>query len=61
VTLEKHIDGRPVRAYGQGSSQAAAEAQALAGLNGFRKHRYGADTALNKKPATGAAFTADSD
>jgi hypothetical protein len=46
VTLEKFVRGAagysgvPIRAYGQGSTQAAAEAQALAALNAQRSHRY---------------------
>jgi hypothetical protein len=46
VTLEKHLvgdngqSGGPTRAYGQGSSQANAETQALAALNAQRGHRY---------------------
>jgi hypothetical protein len=46
VTLEKVVRGAagysgvPIRAYGQGSTQASAEAQALAGLNAQRSHRY---------------------
>lgn len=46
MTLEKPIlgfagsGGGMLRAYGAGSTQAAAEAQALAGLNGQRKLRY---------------------
>jgi hypothetical protein len=50
VTLEKHLTGdvgqtgAPWRAYGQGATQAAAETQALAGLNKQRFHRYGGST-----------------
>jgi hypothetical protein len=47
VTLEKHLvgepggsSGAPWRAYGQGSTQAAAETQALAALNAQRAHLY---------------------
>jgi hypothetical protein len=45
--LEKQLVGEPgcsghtLRAYGQGSSQANAETQALAALNAQRTHRYG--------------------
>jgi hypothetical protein len=47
VTLEKQVlgesgaDNSRIRAMGQGSSQAAAEAVALAALNKQRAHRYG--------------------
>jgi hypothetical protein len=47
VTLEKPTVGEPgatgglLRSYGQGATQAAAEAQALAALNEQRAHRYG--------------------
>ncbi len=46
VTLEKYVvgeagcSGTTLRAFGQGSSQANAETQALAGLNSQRRHRY---------------------
>src|SRR5690349_12387704 len=46
VMLERYLggdagqSGAPWRAYGQGSSQAAAETQALASLNSQRRHRY---------------------
>jgi hypothetical protein len=47
VTLEKYLSGEPgesgfmFRAFGQGSTQANAEAAALAALNKQRQHRYG--------------------
>jgi hypothetical protein len=50
VTLEKFVrgapgySGAPIRAYGQGSTQAAVEAQALAALNAQRSHRYATQT-----------------
>lgn len=51
VTLEKPSVGDPdggsgstIRAYGQGSTQNAAETAAVAALNGQRLQRYGADS-----------------
>lgn len=46
VLLEKQLvggrqSGIMLRGFGQGSSQANAEAAALATLNGDRRHRYG--------------------
>lgn len=46
VTLEKQIvggrqSGIVWRAFGEGTTQANAETQALADLNGKRRHRYG--------------------
>jgi hypothetical protein len=63
VTLEKPIVGESgasggvLRSYGQGSTQAAAEAQALAGLNEQRAHRYG--RAGGNKGAYGSTLTID--
>lgn len=63
VTLEKPIVGEPgssggmLRAFGQGSTQAAAEAQALAALNEQRAHRYGRGG--GNKGAYGGSLTID--
>jgi hypothetical protein len=65
VTLEKYVtgvtgaSGAPVRAYGQGDSQAAAEAQALDGLNGFRRNRYGPGASATNKDHFGGTHTID--
>lgn len=51
VTLEKWLTGGTnagsgfnMRAFGRGTTQAAAETQALAALNNQRGHRYGFDS-----------------
>lgn len=50
VTLEKQLVGEPgtsgafARAYGTGSTSAAADTAALASVNTLRTNRYGADT-----------------
>ena len=65
VTLEKPRVGYPgqsgalERAYGQGSSQANAEAQALAALNAQRTHRYGKGSANTGKSIHGDSITDD--
>ncbi len=63
--FEKHLtqqagaSGGPVRADGESNvSAAAADTAALAALNGFRKHRYGTDTAVNAG-STGGTLTTD--
>jgi hypothetical protein len=43
---------------GEGASQVAAEAIALAGINNLRLHRYGADTAVNSG-GRGGSHTVD--
>jgi hypothetical protein len=64
VTLEKHLtgdvgqSGAPFRAYGQGATQAAAETQALAGLNAQRFHRYGGYTSSGRG-SNGGTITLD--
>lgn len=66
VTLEKRVVGEPgrngtmLRSMGQGANQAAAETQALAGLNFQRKHRYGQDSTAVSKGADGGTLTIDS-
>ena len=63
VTVEKHLTGATgasgglARAYGEGDSQAAAEAKALAALNAQRNHRYG--IAGGSSDSRGGALTAD--
>lgn len=63
VTLEKMVvgasgDGQAIlRAFGQGSSQANAEAVALAALNNKRAHRYGFDSAVSTSPHGGSHTT----
>jgi hypothetical protein len=68
VTLEKYVtgggsSGSMQRAFGQGSSQAAAEAVALAALNAQRRHRYGGSPgrasadAVNSPDSRNAAMT----
>lgn len=64
VKLEGQLVGQPgtsgsrVEFIGEGASQVAAEAVALANLNGFRANRYGSDSAgvsvgtLTVPPAT---------
>jgi len=60
LTAQPGASGGPVRATGvSNTSAAAADTQAVAALNGFRKHRYGADTAVNSGSA-GSAHTTDS-
>jgi hypothetical protein len=65
ITLEKPIAGEPGasggmrRAYGRGSTQAAAEKQALAALNEQRVHRYGREGG-NKGAPTAEASTSTS-
>lgn len=66
VLLEKPVVGepgkatpQPIRAYGQGSSQANAETQALAALNGQRDHRYGKDSAAVSKGSAGGTLVLD--
>lgn len=59
VTLEKQLvggkqSGATWRAFGQGASQAAAETQALANLNGKRALRY-----AGANDAYGAPLTVD--
>lgn len=65
VTLEKPIvagvgrRGGMMRAFGIGSSQANAEARALAALNEQRDHRYGRAAAGGSKSQDGVALTVD--
>ena len=70
VTLEKHLtgisgqSGGPFRAYGEGASQAAAEAQALASLNKMRDHKFGGapgreDTDANSTDIRGGVLVTD--
>jgi hypothetical protein len=65
VTLEKHLTGQsgnsgaPVRAYGVGASQATAETQALAALNGQRSHRYGFAAAGGSQGSAGGSLSVD--
>lgn len=66
VVLEKRLTGAGssgvmFRAIGEGASQAAAEAQALAALNAQRAHRYGRGATNNTSSRVGAALTADTD
>ena len=51
--------GGPLRAYGQGSSQANAEAHAATALNALRDHRYGRAAAGGSLSQDGAAMTVD--
>lgn len=59
VTLEKQMAGAPgasgymMRGYGAGSTQAAAEAQALADINGQRRTRYAGGSSI---PASSSDF-----
>lgn len=66
TTIEKHLIGavgdgqHRIRAEGESNvSQAAADSQALAALNGQRKSRYGASTAVGTS-GRGGAHTVDS-
>jgi hypothetical protein len=70
VQLEKWItggggSGSMFRAFGQGSSQANAEAAATASLNAQRAHRYGGSPGrasadvVNSPDSRGAAMTVD--
>lgn len=66
VTLEGQQVGEPsgqshiqLRAFGQGASQAAAEAIALAALNNQRLHRYGADSGSVSKGSHGGQHVID--
>jgi hypothetical protein len=70
VTLERYVTGgggtgSMFRALGQGSSQAVAEAVALAALNAQRRHRYGgapgraSGDAVNSTDSRNAAMTID--
>ncbi len=66
TVIEKHItgdtdSGHVVRGDGESQvSQAAADTQALAAINGWRKHRYGTDgTNVNKGSGSGNALTTD--
>jgi hypothetical protein len=49
-----------MRAFGQGSSQANAEATAVAALNQQRRMRYGAGSANTGKSIHGGVMTDDS-
>lgn len=49
--------GSRVETTGEGASQVAAEAIALAALNNLRLHRYGADTGVSSGPHGGAHTT----
>lgn len=65
VTLEKLLvgeptsSGGPIRAFGQGASQVAAEAVALAALNQQRYKRYGRDDSVTFKGPRGQTITKD--
>jgi len=66
VVFEKRLVGEPgranqtpLRAYGWGANQAAAETVALAALNFQRDHRYGKDSAAVSKGADGGTLTLD--
>ena len=65
VTLEKLLvgeptsSGGPIRAFGQGASQVAAEAVALAALNQQRYKRYGLDDSQTFKGPRGQTITKD--
>ena len=51
--------GSMLRAYGEGSLQANAEAQAVAALNAQRDFRYGKAAAGGSKDSAGNALTVD--
>lgn len=64
VVLDKPMVGETpgqsgfrMEASGEGASQVAAEAIALAGLNNTRLHRYGADTAVSSGGRGGSHTT----
>lgn len=65
VVLEKMLVGAASEGQfrsessGEGSTQAAAEAVALAALNNKRANRYGFDTAVSVSPRGGGAHTTD--
>lgn len=65
VTLEKHTvggakrTGAQLRAYGVGSSQAAAETRANDALTAQRNYRYGAAAAGGSTDQDGSALTVD--
>ena len=65
TVAEKHLTGgsgqtgAPTRAYGEGASQAAAEAQAVAALDAQRNVRYGHAAAGGSKDSAGNALTVD--
>lgn len=65
VTYEKSIvggaqrSGGPLRAFGQGSSEANARTAAVAALNSQRDYRYGAAAAGGSKNQDGDALTVD--
>lgn len=59
IVGESSMSGSMWRASGEGASQVAAEAIALAALNTQRGHRYGTDSAGHNTDVRGGALTLD--